>query len=85
MSFLGGGSAIKKLPAVQETWRCRFYLWVGKIPWRRKWQPTQVILTGKISWTEEPGWATVHGVTKELELTEQLNNNKVNMLNNRKD
>ena len=21
--------------------------WVGKIPWRRKWQPTPVFLTGK--------------------------------------
>jgi len=53
--FLGGGSAIKNLPAMQETWRCGFYPWVGKIPWRRKWQPTPVILTEKISWTEEPG------------------------------
>ena len=27
----------------------------GKIPWRRKWQPTPVFLPGKIPWTEEPG------------------------------
>ena len=27
--------------------RCGFYLWVGKIPWRRKWQPTAVLLPGK--------------------------------------
>ena len=27
----------------------------GKIPWRRKWQPTPVILPGKIPWTEKPG------------------------------
>ena len=26
---------------------------VGKIPWRRKWQPTPVFWA--ISWTEEPG------------------------------
>ena len=32
---------VKNLPAVQET---RFCLWVGKIPWRRKWQPTPVFL-----------------------------------------
>ena len=25
----------------------RFDLWVGKIPWRRKWQPTPVFLPGK--------------------------------------
>ena len=24
-----------------------FYPWVGKIPWRRKWQPTPVFLSGK--------------------------------------
>ena len=24
--------------------RCRFHPWVGKIPWRRKWQPTPVFL-----------------------------------------
>ena len=27
--------------------RCRFDPWVGKIPWRRKWQPTPVSLSGK--------------------------------------
>ena len=26
--------------------RRRFHLWVGKIPWRRAWQPTPVFLTG---------------------------------------
>jgi len=25
----------------------RFNTWVGKIPWRRKWQPTLVFLPGK--------------------------------------
>ena len=35
-----------KEPACQ----CRrhgFSLWVGKIPWRRKWQPTPVFLPGE--------------------------------------
>ena len=27
--------------------RCGFYPWVGKIPWRRKWQPTPVFLYGE--------------------------------------
>ena len=35
--------------------RCRFDLWVRKIPLRRKWQPTPVFLPGQIPWTEEPG------------------------------
>ena len=36
--------SVEKLPAVQETW---FDSWVGKIPWRRKWQPTPVFLPGE--------------------------------------
>ena len=43
---------VKNLPAIQET-RRRFDPWVGKIPWRRAWQPTPVFLPGE--WTEEPG------------------------------
>ena len=35
---------IKNLPAVQET---GFDSWVGKIPWRRKWQPVPIFLPGK--------------------------------------
>ena len=27
--------------------RLRFYPWVRKIPWRRKWQPTRVFLSGE--------------------------------------
>ena len=27
--------------------RCEFNPWVGKIPWRKKWQPTPVFLPGK--------------------------------------
>ena len=27
--------------------RCRFNPWVGKIPWRKKWQPTAVFLPWK--------------------------------------
>ena len=34
--------------------RRRLDPWVGKIPWRRAWQPTPVFLPGE-SWTEEPG------------------------------
>ena len=34
---------------------CVFYSEVRKVPWRRKWQPTPVVLPEKIPWTEEPG------------------------------
>ena len=35
--------------------RCGFNPGVGKIPWRRAWQPTPVFLPGESPWTEEPG------------------------------
>ena len=31
------------------------------------------ILAWEIPWREEPGWVTVHGVTKELNTASQLN------------
>ena len=36
-----GGSVVKNLPAMQET---EFDPWVGKISWRKAWQPTPVPL-----------------------------------------
>ena len=40
------GSASGKEPACQcrRQKRCEFDSWVGKIPWRRKWQPTAIFL-----------------------------------------
>ena len=35
---------VKNLPAMRETW---INPWVGKIPWRRKWQPTPALLPEK--------------------------------------
>ena len=37
--------------------------WVGKIPWRRAWEPTPVFSLGKFM-NRGVWWATVHGVTK---------------------
>ena len=51
-------------------WRtCRRYGFdprVGKIPWRKAWQPIPVFLPGESPWTEEPGRveSMVGGVTK---------------------
>ena len=42
---------------------CWEYLWVGKIPWRRKWQPTPVFLPGE-SHGIRSLLAIVHSVTK---------------------
>ena len=45
---------VKNLPAKAEDKRPGFDSWVGKIPWRRAWEPTP-ILAWRIPWTEEPG------------------------------
>ena len=42
--------------------RLGFSLWVGKIPCRRKWQPTPVFLPGKSH--KGAWWATVHRVAE---------------------
>ena len=39
-----GGSVVNNLPASR---RCGLDAWVGKSPWRKKWQPTQICLTGE--------------------------------------
>ena len=43
--------------------RHQFDLYVGKIPWRRAWQPTPVFLPGE-SHGQRTWWAKVHGVAK---------------------
>ena len=53
----------KGLPWWLRQWRIclqcrrpRFDPWVGKIPWRREWQPTHSsIISWRIPWIEEPG------------------------------
>ena len=54
---------------VKQCRRPRFDPWVGKIPWRREWQPTPVLLLGK-----PHGWRSLVGYTpwghKESETTE---------------
>ena len=47
-------------------------MWVGKIPWRRKWQPIPVILAWRIPWTEEPGSLQSTG-SQESDRTWRLN------------
>ena len=63
--FRIGNSVVKNLPAVGET-----QTWVGKIPWRRKWQPTAVFVPGDIPWTEEPGQLQPMGSQRQTRLSE---------------
>ena len=59
---------VKNPPVVQETGSNP---WVGKIPWRQKWQPLQYSCL-EIPMDRGAWWATVHGVAKELDTTERL-------------
>ena len=59
---------VKNSLAMRETW---FNPWVGKIPWRRAWQPTPVFLPGESPWTEEPDRPQSVG-SKESDTTERL-------------
>ena len=51
---LTGGSDGKA--SAYKCWRPEFNPWVRKIPWRRKWQPTPVLLPGK-----SHGWRSLVG------------------------
>ena len=44
MGFHGGSD---RKSVCLQCWRPGFNPWVRKIPWRRKWQPTPVLLPGK--------------------------------------
>ena len=52
--------AVNNPPAMQ---RPGFKPWVGKISWRREWQPSPVVLPGK-SMDRGAWWATVHEIAK---------------------
>ena len=63
VGFSGGPSGKEPACQYRRCKRCRFNPWVGKIPWRRAWQPLQY------SCLENPidrgaSWAAVHRVTK---------------------
>ena len=53
-----------------------FNPWVGKIPWRREWQPTPVFLSEK-SHGQRSLVGDSPGVTKESDTTEQLSNSNI--------
>ena len=66
MAFL-----VKNLPANAGDIRHGFDPWVGKIPWKRIWQPTPVFLPG-----ESHGQRGLEGYSpwdgKELDMAERL-------------
>ena len=46
---------VKNLPANKGDKRHGFKPWVGKIPWRRAWQPTPIFLPGEFHGQRSPG------------------------------
>ena len=54
-----GGAEVKSI--CLQCGRPGFDPWVGKIPWRRKWQPTPVFLPG-----ESHGWRSLVGYSPQV-------------------
>ena len=67
--YLFSGNNFMDFPGGSESKRPGFNPQVGKIPWRRAWQPTPVFLPGESPWTEEPGELQSRGC-EELDMTE---------------
>ena len=61
--FPGGASGKDSACQCRRLKRRGFDSWVGKILWRRAWQPTLTFLPGE-SHGQRNFWAIVHGVTK---------------------
>ena len=73
-NYIHSGSVVKNPPAMDPPathestcMRRGFSPWVGKIPWRREWQPTPLFLENA---GNRGAWQVmVYGVTKESDLT----------------
>ena len=73
MRFPGGTCGKEPTCQCRRHKRLRFDPWVGKIPWRRAWQPTPIFyLEHRGAW-----WATVHTVTKSQTWLKQLSSHYV--------
>ena len=61
---------VKNLPVnAGDVKKCWFDPWVGKIPWRRAWQPTSVFLPGESYGQRSLGGYSPEGHA-ELDMTE---------------
>ena len=69
--WLSGKKKKKSTCQCRRHRRCEFNPWIRKIPWRRKWQATPIILPGKSN-----GWRSLVGCSprscQELDTTEQV-------------
>ena len=67
----GGASGKKSACQCRRRKRHRFDPWIGKIPWRKKWQTTPVLLPGKSHGQRSLVGYSLWGC-KESDTTEQL-------------
>ena len=61
LAFPGGSDGKESICQCRKP---EFYPWVGKIPWRRAWQPTSVLWPGESRGTEELDGPQSMGVTQ---------------------
>ena len=80
---LPGWHSGKHLPVKAGYARDSFDLWVGKIPWSRKWQPTPVFLPGKSHEQRSLADYSPRGC-KELDTSERLNTQYVSYILDKK-
>ena len=71
LGFPGDASCKEPTCQCRRYKRQRFNPWMGKIPWRRKWQPTAIFCLGNPK-DREAWWATVHRVAKSWTWLKQL-------------
>ena len=64
MGFQGGASGKEPACQCRRHKRCGFNPWVGKIPWRRAWQPIPVLSRLENPMDRGARWSTVHRVAK---------------------
>ena len=62
---------LRRQRVCQQCGRPEFDLWVGKMPWRRKWQPTPVLLPGESHGQRSPAGYSPWG-RKESDTTGRL-------------
>ena len=67
LGFSGGSDGKKKI--CLQCRRSRFDPWVRKIPCRKAWQPTPVLLPGESPWTES---GRLQSMGLQMDTTEQL-------------
>ena len=62
--FPGGASGKEPTSQCRKHKRHGFDIWVGTIPWRRKWQATRAFLPGESHGQRGAWWGTVHAGLK---------------------